>query len=780
MDQQGPAPKKARRKHQERYSKIEGDVTKAGQEIQLLSRYSTAQRVALEKLVEKYQKYTGSSNLARRIDQDVFLISKICQGDLLDALLDQYTDVLTTLRTSYELAQTVKSRRSSLKSGKVEKSARSHDGASSRGSLAARELFSTCKNGSEVDIDTALASQPLGVRGGHATYWVHCQNFDQLHVLLQLKTRLVGRKKSRSPHYSSNVSVASRRASNKSLTFRDGNDDDRAGVIVCDELASFVKRRDSKTVREIEHLPGQKLEEAVASVRYASGSNAVVVVGGSPATSDRSSQGLVFTKRAKFRRKAVGDLFDLDKLDTSLKGARLERSDDSTSSESGVPSNVRTVREWLRSHQEVQPLVHIEYQRFRFIGHFNDDVQGLWATLDRDVFFATPSDTKLASSSPKAKSEAMFPHAILEVRWEGQDTPELVSLLDASHLAERVPGFSIETHAIAILCKPAGMPSPFWMDALEKDIRKVPTKVSKSPVRGKAVAAPGTQEKSASNTSASNASTDQPSSGVFSVAHVSSPQTSIPEELPVAIRKPVQSSKKPPKQRHHAPKDDRPRYWNEFDDGESYDGAHDPYTILIDPNEPSLLSSLCTAAASQLSKPLGLIKSWLGSAPKKRDETDTGAQHPLLQDYFSQRPDAAPEAADVELDGSSTTYDTFLTHSSARTTITPQHRSSMHKSRANLLLRLTLALFGSSLVLFVVAVVLKNGVVRRRRSGAAGPADVATSVGAALSMVTAGAGAAVWWTRGKVGAGMVVVALAFALSVVVNVVLIVFVMGLER
>jgi hypothetical protein len=66
----------------------------------------------------------------------------------------------------------------------------------------------------------------------------------------------------------------------------------------------------------------------------------------------------------------------------------------------------------------------------------------------------------------------VFPHAVLQVRWEG-DAPRWLEELNGSHLLERVNGFSIYAHAVAMLV-PSEVPKlPSWLPLLQKDIRKL-------------------------------------------------------------------------------------------------------------------------------------------------------------------------------------------------------------------------------------------------------------------------------------------------------------------
>ncbi|KAL9116312.1 MAG: hypothetical protein Q9187_007165, partial [Circinaria calcarea] len=86
----------------ERYSKIEGEVLKAGEEIQSLSRFVGAQRLAFQKLLKKYKRWTGSSSLGARFQPDVLNRPEgFAQKDF-SPLLSHWTNVLAAVRAPFD------------------------------------------------------------------------------------------------------------------------------------------------------------------------------------------------------------------------------------------------------------------------------------------------------------------------------------------------------------------------------------------------------------------------------------------------------------------------------------------------------------------------------------------------------------------------------------------------------------------------------------------------------------------------------------------------------
>lgn len=56
----------------------------------------------------------------------------------------------------------------------------------------------------------------------------------------------------------------------------------------------------------------------------------------------------------------------------------------------------------------------------------------------------------------------VFPHAVLQIRWEG-DSPRWLEELNGSHLIERVNGFSMYTHAVSMLVPTKVQNLPYWV-----------------------------------------------------------------------------------------------------------------------------------------------------------------------------------------------------------------------------------------------------------------------------------------------------------------------------
>lgn len=409
-----------------------------------MSRFVGAQRLAFQKLLKKYKKWTGSAELGKRFQREVLgRPSSFSRRDFAP-LLAQWSEVLAAVRAPFaagvhwHAGSAAQNSSSGSKEDKLITSYTSDDYkriASSTKYSSAALLHAACETGSSIDVDTALAILPLGLAAGKASYWIHPDNLVEIQVLLLRYTRLWMPTTSGKP---SQIPSPTRSMSGRSLGAGGGMSENDVGVIICDELERFAKRRSSATISDSENIPGMSAEKAVTSIRYASKGDAVVVVGTSSRIGHSSAKGTdPGVKKARFKRRALRDLFDMN-TESSLARTRSDSSRHSSLSEADQLQDVDSVRKWLQDHREVQPLVQIQFNRSRFVGLGNNRSGGVWATLDQNVCMRRCSSGTLNANGDKlAMIEGgadTFPHAVLEVRYEGEGVPKLVAMLDESHL----------------------------------------------------------------------------------------------------------------------------------------------------------------------------------------------------------------------------------------------------------------------------------------------------------------------------------------------------------
>ncbi|KAL9011793.1 MAG: hypothetical protein Q9173_003383, partial [Seirophora scorigena] len=743
-------------KRLERYAKAEAAAEKAGEEIRSLARFDSAQKLAFAKLLKKYKRWTSSSALETRFREKVLdRPSSFSKRDF-EPLLTQYNDILAAIHAPFEQNRVASEHQESTSHQAPTTSAKALATPQQRHVFSGRtrtktpnrtatEIQAVCQDGSDVDVDTTLAILPLGRSGGKASYWIHPDNLIELHVLLLQYTRL---RKAKGPNGATSTVNASQRSSRTQSanssgdSFITGGDDD-AGIVVCDDLQRFARRRSSAPIGDAEGPADGSIEEAAATIRYSSRGEAVVAVSASlshvvgPGASENF-------RKLKIKRKDVRHLFKL---------GRLQPATDKLLGQEGRPDgeNLRCVRERLDGHPEVQPLVQLHCKRTRFVGLENGEAGGVWATLDRDIrmnktperFFDTKEGDLDFVDSENIHSK-QFPFAVLQVRYEGAFPRSLLSTLEETHLTERIRGFSLETHAVATLCKPQYMTPPYWLPALEQDIRKLPATVRTATSRiSPSQLSPGSSMAGRASTPATS-TVDGPTSSGFSGPAVQSSATSVPDSAVPASKTAWKKRRRPLRQngslRRQIATDRQPRYWNEYDDGEE-NSDNEPFAIYIDPNKstfpslPQAVSSLASHAKAS-SKKVGL---WLRSS----NQSPKGAPAAGYDGspYFDQ---AATPDDDSDFDDSPT--DPLLYHARQRQYSTfNNHRREGHQFQAqkSLLARCCLAFFIASFALLIVAALLASAGRRK----AIFRVDVGVITGVVFSLVFAIAGVTCMFKR---------------------------------
>lgn len=428
---------------------------RAGEEIRSLSRFQVAQRTGFFKILKKYRRWTKDSELEHRFKGDICgAPDSFFQLDL-GRLLDQYIDVLDALRSPL---------------AGLDASGVSNENAKALSS--ASRLFKTLQEGAEVDFDLALSITPLGSRGSKATYWIHPDHIVEVDVLLLQHMRIYTgpNAKPLSPN-DSPCATPARRKSSTTVDKYFGNEDD-VGLVILDNPEAFAKKQNASTIGSSEDLTGVLPAKAVGNARWSSSGEAVVVVGLEPSTEMQAPE---HTNVAKLKRKSIEDF--------------LDGSDNGNQTPDSAQESV-AVLQWLADHKDVKPIAGICSKRTRFVGLHNSPSGGMWATLDREIFMKGSMYKDLKSNewlSDTRINSFGFPHAVLEVRRENNQSAALIQALDTSHLVrlipctlrgshiltryqvERVRGFSLEAHAVWTCCKPYSMSTPFWVRPLHKD-----------------------------------------------------------------------------------------------------------------------------------------------------------------------------------------------------------------------------------------------------------------------------------------------------------------------
>ena len=413
---------------------------RAGEEIQSLSRFVGAQRLAFQKLLKKYKKWTGSSELGNRFRDEVLDRQTSFSKTDFEPLLAQWTEVLASVRAPFvgginwqsdpkepkkqELQRQKQLPHKSPSDAAQYQPARSQH--VNKDLSSAADLQAAWEDGSNLEIDAALATIPFGQRAAKATYWIHPDNIVQIHVLLLQYTRLQKSNETISPPESPSSPQESMNGNQAKFSPRT---DEEVGIIICDDLQHFAQRQSSETISDSESRAGFASEKAAASIRYSQNSDAVVVLGAATNDAGKSagSTGKFSSRTAKVKRKAIKRLFSPFSGD---QGAIADGSKDS-----------ERISEWVARHKEIQPLVQVRLKRTRFVGLKNSATNGLWATLDKNISMRScppellASDKGIAMMDDGGKNDSeIFPHAVLEIRTEGPVDTDVIATLDASYL----------------------------------------------------------------------------------------------------------------------------------------------------------------------------------------------------------------------------------------------------------------------------------------------------------------------------------------------------------
>ncbi|TKA78414.1 hypothetical protein B0A49_01378 [Cryomyces minteri] len=573
----------------ERYGRIESEAVKAGDEIQSLSRFLGAQRIAFRKLLKKYKKWTGSETLESRFKEQI----EDQPGNFLKAdlglLFDQWTEVLQAVRAPFQAGVRAQARGS-------EKDLTQTTAPYTRNldtCAVVSEICNAIETGSEVDFDTALATLPLGPAGKKAVYWVHPDNLVELQVILLQHTRLYKHHAHGTPSASpydtpSRGSLTPRRGS--ALNSDTGGD---TGVLILDDLTRFAKEQSAITISDKEDAAGTVPEKATGSARWTAGGEVVVYVQEVPKDGNIAVESCY---AARMKDKHLHAFLDVERPFPPRTSSETMDASNAVRSDSDV-EQIDRVRRWLSTHPEVQPLVSIKYDRARFVALGNDSVHGSWATLDKNVVMRGALEDRASAS--RRQGAVDFPHVVLEVRQEGEHAGELIKVLDRSHLTERVRGFSLESHAVWTCCQPKQMPAPFWLPTLSKDIRKLP-EAPRRTRRSSSNMGSTSQSTTPLFTSTSATSvTDGPDTG--SSTALNSATTSVPS-IPAQLESPPLSAFRKKRRRSYkqhpsslqtdssAPV--QQRYWNEYDDPEESENENDAYILYIDPDAETPLSRI--------------------------------------------------------------------------------------------------------------------------------------------------------------------------------------------
>lgn len=327
--------------------------------------------------------------------------------------MDQFVDALDTLRSAFDVEGTSAANATSV-----------------TGQSPAARISRSLERGDDVDFDLALDTVPLGSKGSKATYWIHPDHIVEAQVLLLQHMRLYINKARRNS--SSRPTPLRRHSSTANMDPYVGSED-TTGLVVLDHPETFAFKQNAGTIGAAEEMQGSIGIKAAGQVRCCASSQAAVIVcdEGDAQHAPPSS-----VKTVKMERRYLKNFLDTSVTNDSIKHSCSPR------------ENVLTVRQWLAEHTSAKPIAGALLKRTRFTGLHNNSAGGTWATLDKDISLTDQLFEDLGSddwtSAAKSESTQRFPHAILEIRREGNQATSLIQMLDRSHLVCQTPIFSSE------------------------------------------------------------------------------------------------------------------------------------------------------------------------------------------------------------------------------------------------------------------------------------------------------------------------------------------------
>lgn len=418
-----------------------------GQDIKSLARFTGAQRLGFYKLLKKYRKWTGSSELPDRFRSEFLDQSLSLSRHNPDSLLANWAEVLQAFRTPFEALY---GRRGSLQS--LSAVAKPPGAAQSSASITSHFRYATASQ-SEVDFDSAFATLPIGDTGSKAVYLVHPEQTVEVQVLLLQYLRLLAQQESPSTPADSQSAGPSRRSSlslvhNGALPQQELDID--SGLCILDDDRDYARKQSSNVITEIQH-PATHSKAPAGRIRWALSSDAVIVLKSAQQDLPDTPCGY---NAAKVKR---------TRLDSFLQASQPLRSPSHASSgpadalEAAQRSaeTVSRCRAWLEKHHNVAPLAFVGSKRTRFLGLDNDELRGQWAVLDQNVYLSKGDPAHLSQKdwiSRFHQHGTRFPYAVLEVRQEGPLAVDLIDVLDRTYLVRPV--------SASFVCHQVLTPSP--------------------------------------------------------------------------------------------------------------------------------------------------------------------------------------------------------------------------------------------------------------------------------------------------------------------------------
>jgi hypothetical protein len=403
---------------------------RTGEEIQSLSRFIGAQRLAFTKLLKKYKKWTGSNTLDPRFKSEVLNSPTSFTKISLSNEFEDWTDILQAIRAAFnpDISRNVSPR------GSMASPTRHPIGSTrprERSEVVANRLGTAIASASDVAFDATFADAPIGETGARAVYWIHPEQLIEVQVLLLQHLRLYLTKPTFGSSSSHSQSPAITRKS--SLSRSEGQVEKEVndyGVVIMDQAEDFARRQSRSTVSDSEDSSGKSFAKPTAIARWTVADEAIVSL--------RQFGQSGKTGAAKVKKKHLGALLNVDRDFKPWKNPdQLSPVDGQPFTFSDERLSPEETRNLLKEQHEVKPLVGIFAKRTRFLGLSNSPSMGQWCVLDSQISISKISQNDLVGTdwaANLARDAKNFPYAVLKVREEGEIANSIIDILDKSHL----------------------------------------------------------------------------------------------------------------------------------------------------------------------------------------------------------------------------------------------------------------------------------------------------------------------------------------------------------
>ncbi|GAM82916.1 hypothetical protein ANO11243_009020 [Dothideomycetidae sp. 11243] len=515
----------------QRYGKIETDILKAGEEIQALSRFIGVQQEAFRKLIKKYKKWTGSSELGYRFDAEVRQRPTSFSQTDLRPLLQSYEELLHAVRMLHQQGKSGQNTQTDLY---IDQPPQKTIAAS-----CLRQAQVVVDEGVRVDFDNLLATMPVSESGKEASFWVHPENVVELQILLLQYTRSFNtfrRSSATSTHIPSPTSPTQ--------AWPDASHPDTFDIIA-DDAQQYLLRRIAEPVSEV----GSRIQKAALHARSVLVDDVALLTWAKDSHAEKTE-----VQTCALKQKFVQSILDPSRGVLSRKASLPHLCLDGP--QESPEESIKELQRWIKQHSGVRPIAAINSQRARFFKMSNKSSGVVVAALDQSIQFQSGISTQ------PDKQAKTFPYAVLSLRQEGANVVDLIKVLDNSHLVERIHGFSLEHHAVWQASQPADIEKPFWIPLLARDLRKVPQPIPRA-------------SRKVSSDFGSQSTTPQASTATSSDAGGQYDHGKVHD----LSRLDLTTSANPSRAKKRAG-----RYWNEYDDPSD---EEDQYVLYVDPNYES-------------------------------------------------------------------------------------------------------------------------------------------------------------------------------------------------